>query len=83
MNLPSLSQLLERERNTVKASNLEPHGNFGLFLASSVASVDESCSKMTRTEFVNLKFFYYLYPLHFSVERVSMIASPSEKEVQS
>ncbi len=30
---------------TVKASNFEPHGNFGLFLASSIASVDESCVK--------------------------------------
>jgi hypothetical protein len=30
---------------TVKAPNFGPHGNFGLFLASSVASVDESCTK--------------------------------------
>jgi hypothetical protein len=30
---------------TVKASNFGPHGNFGLLLASSVASVDESCTK--------------------------------------
>jgi hypothetical protein len=30
---------------TVKASNFGPHGNFGLFLASLVASVDESCTK--------------------------------------
>jgi hypothetical protein len=39
--------------------------------------------KMNRTEFVDLKFFYKFYSLHFSVGRVSMIASPSEKEVQS
>ncbi len=31
----------------VKAANFGPHGNFGLFLASSVASVDESCTKKT------------------------------------
>jgi hypothetical protein len=30
---------------TVRAANFGPHGNFGLFLASSVASVDESCTK--------------------------------------
>jgi hypothetical protein len=70
-------------RTTVKVSNFGPHGNFGLFLASSVASVDVSCTKKNRTEFVDLKFFYNFYSLHFSVGRVSMIASPSEKEVQS
>jgi hypothetical protein len=31
---------------TVKASNFGPHGNFGLFLASSVASVHESCMQI-------------------------------------
>jgi hypothetical protein len=31
--------------NTVKASNFGPHENFRLFLASPVASVDESCTK--------------------------------------
>ncbi len=40
--------------------------------------------KVNRTEFVDLKFFYNFYSLHFSVGRISMIAaSPSEKEVQS
>ncbi len=39
--------------------------------------------KMNRTEFVDQTFFYNLYSLHFSVGRVLMIASPSEKEVQS
>jgi hypothetical protein len=29
----------------VKASNFGPDGNFGLFLVSSVASVDEACTK--------------------------------------
>jgi hypothetical protein len=37
---------------------------------------------MNRTEFVDLKVFYNLCPLHFSVGRVSMIASPSEKKGQ-
>jgi hypothetical protein len=38
---------------------------------------------MNRTEFVDLKVFYKFYSLHFSVGRLSMIGSPSEKEVQS
>jgi hypothetical protein len=37
--------------------------------------------KIIRTEFVDLKFFYNFYCRHFSVGRVSTIASPSEKEV--
>jgi hypothetical protein len=70
--------------HTVKASNFGPHGNFGLFLAGSVASVGESCTKKkNKTEFVDLKYFYNFYSLHFSVGRVSMIANSSEKEVQS
>jgi hypothetical protein len=39
--------------------------------------------KMNRTEFVDLKFSYNFHSRHFSVGRVSTIASPSEKEVQS
>jgi hypothetical protein len=39
--------------------------------------------KMNRPEFVDLEFSYNVYSLHTSVGRVSMIASPSEKEVQS
>jgi hypothetical protein len=31
--------------------------------------------KMNRTEFVDLKFYYNFYSLHFYVRRVSMIAS--------
>ncbi len=38
---------------------------------------------MNRTEFVDLKFLYNFYPLNFSIGRILMIASPSEKEVQS
>jgi hypothetical protein len=38
---------------------------------------------MNRTKFVDLRFFYNFYSLHFSVGHVSMIASPSEKEVQT
>jgi hypothetical protein len=34
---------------------------------------------MNRTEFVDLKLFYNFYSLHFSVGRVSMIASTSKK----
>jgi hypothetical protein len=42
--------------------------------------------EMNRTEFVDLnvfKRFYNFYFLHFSVGRISMIESPSEKEVKS
>ncbi len=39
--------------------------------------------KMNRTKLVDLKFFYNFYSLHFSVGRISLIASHSEKEVQS
>jgi hypothetical protein len=70
--------------STVKASNFGPHGNFGgLFLASSVASVDESCTENEQNRICRSKVSLQLFALHFSVGRVSMIASPSEKEVQS
>jgi hypothetical protein len=39
--------------------------------------------KMNKTKILDLKFFYNFYSIHFSVGRVAMIASPSEKEVQS
>ncbi len=39
--------------------------------------------KTNGTEFVDLKFFYNFYSLHFSVKGVSMIANPFEIEVQS
>jgi hypothetical protein len=39
--------------------------------------------KMNRSEFVDLKIYYNFYSLHVSVRRVSMVASPPEKEVQS
>jgi hypothetical protein len=69
--------------NTVKASNFGPHGNVGLFLASSVASVEESCTKNEQNRIFTSKLFYNFYSLHYSVGRVSKIASPSEKYVQS
>ncbi len=41
-------------------------------------------AKMNRiTKFVELKFFYNFYSLYSSVGRILMIASLSEKEVQS
>jgi hypothetical protein len=36
--------------------------------------------KINRAEFVDPKISYNFYSVHFSVGRVSMIASPSEKE---
>jgi hypothetical protein len=40
------SQPTMNERTTVKASNFRPLGNFGPLFASSVASLDESCTKV-------------------------------------
>ncbi len=45
---------------TVKASNFGPQGNFGLFLASSVASVDESCTKNEHNRICRSKVFLQL-----------------------
>jgi hypothetical protein len=70
-------------RHTVKAPNFGPHGNFGPFFASPVASLDDHVQNMNRNKFIDLKFFYNFYSLHFSVVCVSMIAGPSEKELQS
>ncbi len=69
--------------STVKASNLRLHGNVGPFLQVPKLVWMNRVPKMNRTEFGDLKFFYNLYFLHFSVGRVSMIASPSENGVQS
>jgi hypothetical protein len=53
-----------------------------LFFASSVASLDESCTKNEQNCICRSKVILYIFfPLHFSVGRVTMIASPSEKEV--
>ncbi len=38
---------------------------------------------MNRHKFLDLMFFYNFYSLHFSVGCISMIESPSEKEVQT
>jgi hypothetical protein len=58
--------------STVKAPNFGPHGNFGLFLASSVASVDESCTKneKNRTCRPNI-FIKLLFSLFFCRTRFS------------
>ncbi len=42
---------------TVKASNFGPFGNFGHFLASSVASVDESRTKNKQNQICRSKVF--------------------------
>jgi hypothetical protein len=42
---------------TVKASNFGPHGNFGLFLASSVASMDELCTQNEQNRICRSKVF--------------------------
>ncbi len=71
--------------SVVKASNFGPHGNFGfLFLQVPYLLWMNHVLKMNRTEFVDLKLFYNFYSFHFSVGRISTIASsPSEKEVRS
>jgi hypothetical protein len=55
---------------TAKASNFGPHGNFGLFLGSSVASMDESCTKNEQNRIGRSKVFVYLlYSLFFGRTR--------------
>jgi hypothetical protein len=72
------------DKYTVKASNFGPHRNFGLFLASSIASLDESCNKNEHNRICRSELFSTTFVLFiFSVGRISMTASPSEKEVQS
>jgi hypothetical protein len=68
---------------TVQAPNFVPHGNFGLIFASSLASSYELFTKNEQNKFLDLKFFYNFYSLHFSVGCVPIIASASEKEVQT
>ncbi len=46
--------------HTVRASNFGPHGNFGPFLASSVASLDESCTKNEQNQIFRSKVFLEL-----------------------
>jgi hypothetical protein len=45
---------------TIKASNFGPHRNVGLFLASSVSSVDESCTKNEQNRICRFKAFLQL-----------------------
>jgi hypothetical protein len=41
-----------------KTSDFEPHGNFEPFLASSVASLDEICTKNEQNKIAHRNFFY-------------------------
>jgi hypothetical protein len=68
--------------STTKASNFRPHGNFVLFFASSVASLNESRTKNELNQFLTFEVFLQILFSSFSVGRVSMIASQSGKEVQ-
>jgi hypothetical protein len=67
---------------TLKAPNFGPHGNFGPFFASFVASLDESCTKHEHNQICGSKVFLQLVFTSFFCRRVLMIASPSEKEAQ-
>ncbi len=67
---------------TVKAPNFGRHGNFGPFLAGSVAFLHELCTKKNRTDFENLKFFYTFHLLHVSVGRAPIMANPSENVLE-
>jgi hypothetical protein len=55
------------------------------FFPSSVASLDESCIKNEQNHICRSKvvMFHKFHSLQISVRPVSMIASPSEEEVQS
>jgi hypothetical protein len=70
--------------NTVKASNFGPHGNVGPFFASSVASLDELCTKNEQNPICKSEAFLQLSVSTFFVRSVLnpmllMTASPSRK----
>jgi hypothetical protein len=52
--------ICSRWTDTVKAFNFGPHGNFGLFLTSSVASVDEPCTKSEENRICRSEVFLEL-----------------------
>jgi hypothetical protein len=54
-------RIRHHHNSNVKASNFGPHGNFGHFLASSVASVDESCTKNEQSWICRSKVFLQLF----------------------
>ncbi len=54
----------ENMKITVKASNFEPHGNFGPILARSVASLGDLCTKNEQNR-VYIKFIDNFHFLHF------------------
>ncbi len=58
---------------TVKASNFGPHGNFGPFLARSVASLGEFCVKNEQNRLRKSKVCLNCYYIHFPVGRVLII----------
>ncbi len=68
------------QRTIVKASNFELCGNFGPFLASSVASLIKLCIKNEQNRICRSKFFHNFHSVHLSVGRVLMITNPSGKQ---
>ncbi len=67
---------------TVKASNFEPHGNFGAFLARPVASLGTLCTKNEQSRLCKSEVFYNFHFLHILVGRFLMMASPTEKSLK-
>ncbi len=51
---------LEVTKSIVISSNFGPYGNFMIFLASSVASVDESCTKNEQNQICRSRGFLQL-----------------------
>jgi hypothetical protein len=81
---------LSLSTSTVKASNLTPHGNFGLFVTSSVTSLDVSCTKNEQDRicrskvFLQLLFSSFFCRTRFNDRRPSGKKSPKfrlEKEI--
>jgi hypothetical protein len=69
--------------STVKASNFRPHENFGLFLASSVASVDESCTRNEQNRTCRSKVFQQVLSSLFFCRTCFSDSKSFWKEVQS
>jgi hypothetical protein len=55
--IATLKQRSKLTNITVKVSNFGPHGNFGVFLASSVASMDELCTQNEQNRICRSKVF--------------------------
>jgi hypothetical protein len=72
----------QSELNTVRACNFQSHGNFGPFLASSIVSVDELCTKNEQNRIYEQFSVTFIFSFFF-VGRALKLASFLEKTAKS